>query len=60
MANFGEEESGLEAVGRMYSSGELLVDTSFSGEGDDASLGHVDIREMRLRPGHAFVIKLPK
>ncbi len=55
VANFGEEETGLEAVAELYSYGELLVDTTGKKKKQE-----VYIKEMKLAPGHAFVIKLPK
>jgi hypothetical protein len=56
VANFGETESNLSSVARVYSTGELLVDTT----GDNAKLGQiVDIKDLVLPAGHAFVLKLP-
>jgi len=57
VANFGENESKLSSVAHMYSSGELLVDTS--GNGSDDVGNSVNIKELVLAPGHAFVLKLP-
>ena len=58
VANFGHKETDLSAVGRIYSGGELVLDTS-----DD--LPHlmnteVMFKTISLPPGEAIVIKLPK
>ncbi len=62
VANFGDSDAGLEAVGRMYSAGKLVVDTS--GRHEEAETGgdgeDVVIKEMSLSPGNAYVFKLPK
>ncbi len=58
VANFGDAAASLEEVGNIYSTGELLLDTSESvgvAEGEQIEVG-----EHSLPPGHALVIKLPR
>ena len=56
VANFGTEAAELGSVAKIYSMGQLLVDTSHSHEIDT----EIHIADATLQPGHAFVIKLPK
>lgn len=56
VANFGDEEGSLESVGRVYSGGELLLDTSRSLPLNQ----YLEFKSVTLQPGHALVIKLPK
>ena len=58
VANFGRDETDLAPIGRIYSGGELVLDTS-------NSLPHlvnteILFKSLTLSPGQAVVIKLPK
>ena len=56
VANFGSEDVNLGPVGKIYSGGEVVLDTSKS-----LPLGHVaKFSSIELKPGEAIVIKLPK
>lgn len=56
VANFGQDEVTLEAVGRIYSGGVLVLDTSKSLPINTDVL----FSEITLQSGEAIVIKLPK
>lgn len=57
VANFDpSEKTNLDMVANMYSSGEVILDTSGRNEVNK----EVKISELELDPSHALVIKLPK
>ena len=63
MANFGDEPVNLGPIGKIYSGGELVLDTSQSLpeilEENDAKKS-TKFNSIDLQPGEAIVIKLPK
>lgn len=56
VANFGDEEASLESVGKVYSVGQIAMDTS----GTHLTNEDVSIRTISLAPGHALLFKLQK
>ena len=56
VANFGEEETNLAEIGRIYSGGQLVLDTSNTMEINT----DVFFNTISLSSGQAIVIKLPK
>ena len=63
VANFGDEPVNLGPIGKIYSGGELVLDTSQSLpeilEENDAKKS-TKFNSIDLQPGEAIVIKLPK
>ena len=61
VANFGDEPVNLGPIGKIYSGGELVLDTSQSLPilEDDAKKS-TKFNSIDLQPGEAIVIKLPK
>jgi hypothetical protein len=60
VANFGDLEVNLEAVGKIYSGGVLVLDTSQSLPDVGLEDSSVKFSSISLHPGEAIVIKLPK
>ena len=64
VANFGQEPVNLDPVGKIYSGGELVLDTSQSlpkNNGEEEEKDEVTkFSTINLQPGEAIVIKLPK
>ena len=69
VANFGQEPVNLDPVGKIYSGGELVLDTSQSlpkNNGEEEENENEEKNEVtkfstiNLQPGEAIVIKLPK
>ena len=72
VANFGQDPVNLDPVGKIYSGGELVLDTSQSLPKNDGKeeeeIGNKEEKEnevtkfstINLQPGGAIVIKLPK
>ena len=56
VANFGDEETNLSEIGRIYSGGQLVLDTSNEMPIDQDVL----FNAITLSSGQAIVIKLPK
>ena len=56
VANFGHEVANLAPVGKIYSGGELVLDTSQSLPNE----GYTKFSAINLQPREAIVIKLPK
>ena len=72
VANFGQDPVNLDPIGKIYSGGELVLDTSQSLPKNDGKeeeeIGNKEEKEnevtkfstINLQPGEAIVIKLPK
>ena len=74
VANFGQDPVNLDPVGKIYSGGELVLDTSQSlpkndGKEEEEEIGKnkeekedevTKFSTINLQPGEAIVIKLPK
>jgi hypothetical protein len=57
VANFGSSPESLQAIGRIYTGGTIVLDTSNS----VADLNsEVLFKQLLLPPGQAVVIKIPK
>jgi len=56
IANLGDTETGLEDVASLYSSGDVILDTSDL----DRMVEMVKFKETQLQPRQALVIKFPK
>ena len=56
VANFGTTATSLAPVGKIYSVGELILDTSETLKVNESVL----IRETSLNAGQAIILKLPK
>ena len=57
VANFGNSAESLQAIGRIYTGGVLVLDTSNSVSELNSD---VLFKQMVLPPGQAVVIKIPK